>query len=83
MNREERSPISSTPDPRLITPVFQSYRAKVNLLLARNQAAITLLLIEDGADVSAKDLTGQTSMHLATFHKAKAVAALLQKYDAS
>jgi len=48
-----------------------------------NQAAIALLLIEHGADVNAKDLADQTPMHHTTFHKAKAVAALLQKYDAS
>ncbi len=48
-----------------------------------NQVAIARLLIERGADVNAKDLAGQTPMHHTTFHKAKAVAALLQKYEAS
>lgn len=44
-----------------------------------NQAAIALMLIEHGADLNAKDLSGQTPMHHTTFHKAKAVAALLEK----
>ena len=48
-----------------------------------NQTAIAQLLIDHGAEVNAKDLAGQTPMHHTTFHKAKAVAALLQKYDAS
>ena len=47
-----------------------------------NQAAIAKLLIEHGADVNAKDLNGKTPMHHTTFHKAKAVAKLLQSYDA-
>ena len=48
-----------------------------------NQAAIAKLLIEHGADVKAKDLSGKTPMHHTTFHKAKAVARLLENYDAS
>ncbi len=47
-----------------------------------NQAAIAQLLIEQGADVNAEDLNGKTPMHHTTFHKAKAVAKLLQKYEA-
>jgi ankyrin repeat protein len=47
-----------------------------------NQTAIAKLLIEHGADVNAKDLNGKTPMHHTTFHKAKAVARLLQNYDA-
>ncbi len=48
-----------------------------------NQAAIAQLLIEHGADVNARDLNGKTPMHHTTFHKAKAVAKLLEKYAAS
>jgi ankyrin repeat protein len=48
-----------------------------------NQAAIAQLLIDHGADINAKDLSGKTPMHHTTFHKARAVARLLQKYDAS
>jgi ankyrin repeat protein len=47
-----------------------------------NQAAIAKLLIEQGADVNAKDMNGKTPMHHTTFHKAKAVAKLLQSHDA-
>ena len=47
-----------------------------------NQAAIASLLIEHGASLNVKDLSGQTPMHHTTFHKAKAVAALLQKHEA-
>jgi ankyrin repeat protein len=48
-----------------------------------NQAAIAQLLIEHGAEVNAQDLNGNTPMYHTTFHKAKAVARLLQKYEAS
>jgi ankyrin repeat protein len=45
-----------------------------------NQAAVAQLLIEHGADVNARDLSGKTPMHHTTFHKAKAVARLLEKH---
>jgi ankyrin repeat protein len=45
-----------------------------------NQAAIAQLLIDHGADVSAKDLEGRTPMFHTTFHKARAVAKVLEKY---
>lgn len=45
-----------------------------------NQAAIAQMLIDHGADLNAQDLTGQPPMHHTTFHKAKAVAKLLEKY---
>jgi len=48
-----------------------------------NQAAIAQLLIDHGADVNARDMNAKTPMHHTTFHKAKAVAKLLQKYEAS
>jgi ankyrin repeat protein len=48
-----------------------------------NQAAIAKLLIEHGAEVNSKDLNGKTPMHHTTFHKARAVAKLLESYDAS
>lgn len=48
-----------------------------------NQATIAQLLIEHGAEVNAKDLDGKTPMHHTTFHKAKAVAKLLQSHDAT
>jgi ankyrin repeat protein len=48
-----------------------------------NQATIAQLLIEQGAAVNAKDMNGRTPMDHTTFHKAKAVAKLLQNYDAS
>ena len=47
-----------------------------------NQAAIAQLLIEHGADVNAHDLNGKTPMHHTTFHKAKAVAKILQNRGA-
>ena len=46
-----------------------------------NQAAIAQLLIEHGADVHAEDLNGKTPMHHTTFHKARAVAKLLEKLE--
>lgn len=48
-----------------------------------NQAAIAQMLIDHGADLHARDLTGQPPIHHTTFHKAKAVARLLEKYAAS
>ena len=48
-----------------------------------NHAAIASLLIEYGADLDAEDLSGQTPMHHTTFHKAKAVASLLQESEIS
>jgi len=47
-----------------------------------NQAAIAKLLLEHGADVNAKDMNGKTPMHHTTFHKAKAVAKLLETHEA-
>jgi ankyrin repeat protein len=46
-----------------------------------NQAAIAELLIENGADTGALDMNGKTPLHHTTFHKAKAVAKLLEKYE--
>lgn len=45
-----------------------------------NQAAIAQLLIDHGADLNAQDKEGRTPMFHTTFHKAKAVAKLLEKY---
>jgi hypothetical protein len=38
------------------------------------------MLIDHGADLQARDLAGQPPMHHTTFHKAKAVAKLLEQY---
>ena len=46
-----------------------------------NQAAIAQLLIDKGADLNAKDLEGRTPMHHTSFHKAKAVARLLERVE--
>jgi ankyrin repeat protein len=46
-----------------------------------NQAAIAKLLLDHGADTKAKDMEGRTPMFHTTFHKAKAVAKLLQPYE--
>jgi len=48
-----------------------------------NQAAIAQLLIAHGADVNAKDREGRTPMFHTTFHKAKAVAKVLERHGAS
>jgi ankyrin repeat protein len=48
-----------------------------------NQVAIARLLLEHGADVNAQDMNGKTPMHHTTFHKAKAVAKLLESHNAS
>ncbi len=47
-----------------------------------NQVAIAQLLIDRGADVNAEDMNGKTPLFHTTFHKAKAVAKLLEKYEA-
>jgi ankyrin repeat protein len=46
-----------------------------------NQAAIAKLLLDHGADTRAKDMEGRTPLFHTTFHKAKAVAKLLQPYE--
>ena len=45
-----------------------------------NQAKIAKLLLDHGADVKAKDMEGRTPMFHTTFHKAKAVARLLEPF---
>lgn len=47
-----------------------------------NQVAIAQQLIDKGADINAQDMKGQTPLHHTTFHKAKAVAKLLQEHGA-
>jgi ankyrin repeat protein len=46
-----------------------------------NQAAIAKMLLDHGADMKAKDMEGRTPMFHTTFHKAKAVAKLLQPFE--
>jgi ankyrin repeat protein len=48
-----------------------------------NQPAIAQVLIERGADVDSRDREGRTPMFHTTFHRAKAVAKVLEKYGAS
>lgn len=48
-----------------------------------NQASIASLLIQHGADLGATDLVGKTPLHHTTFHKAKAVAKILEDCGAS
>ena len=45
-----------------------------------NQTAIAKVLLEHGADVNARDMSGKTPMDHTEFHKAKAVAKLLQQH---
>ena len=45
-----------------------------------NQASIAKLLIDYGADVNAMDREGRTPMFHTTFHKARAVVKVLEKY---
>lgn len=47
-----------------------------------NQAAIAQLLIDRGANLNAKDREGRTPLFHTTFHKATAVAKLLEKHGA-
>lgn len=46
-----------------------------------NQAKIAQLLLDHGANVKANDMEGRTPMFHTTFHKAKAVAKLLQPFE--
>jgi ankyrin repeat protein len=47
-----------------------------------NQADIAKALIEHGADLNAEYMNGKTPLHHTTFHKAKAVAKLLESFNA-
>ena len=47
-----------------------------------NQAGIAQLLIDHGANVNATDQSGRTPLFHTTFHKARAVAKLLEKCEA-
>lgn len=46
-----------------------------------NQAKIAKLLLENGANPKTKDMEGRTPMFHTTFHKAKAVAKLLEPFE--
>ena len=46
-----------------------------------NQAKIAQLLLDHGANVKANDMEGRTPLFHTTFHKAKAVAKLLQPFE--
>src|SRR5262245_39593640 len=46
-----------------------------------NEGAIAQMLVDHGADVHAKDREGRTPMFHTTFHRAKAGAKVLAKYD--
>jgi len=46
-----------------------------------NQAEIAKMLLDHGADMKARDMEGRTPMFHTTFHKAKAVAKLLQPFE--
>ena len=48
-----------------------------------NQAGIAQLLIDHGAKVNAKDREGRTPLFHTTFHKAKAVARILEQHGAT
>lgn len=45
-----------------------------------NQAVIAQMLIDRGADLNAKDRQGRTPIFHTTFHKAKAVAKILENF---
>ena len=47
-----------------------------------NQVAIAQMLINHGAGLNARDMNGKTPLFHTTFHKAKAVAKLLQQSGA-
>ena len=46
-----------------------------------NQVKIAQLLLDNGANTKAKDIEDRTPMFHTTFHKAKAVAKLLQPFE--
>ena len=46
-----------------------------------NQPKIAKLLLDNGANTKAKDMEGRTPMFHTTFHKAKAVAKLLEPFE--
>jgi ankyrin repeat protein len=46
-----------------------------------NQVAIARMLLDHGANTKAKDMEGRTPMFHTTFHKAKAVAKILQPFE--
>jgi len=48
-----------------------------------NQSVIAQLLIDHGADINARDREGRTPLSHTTFHKAKAVAKVLEKCGAA
>ena len=48
-----------------------------------NQASIAKLLLDHGANTKALDMEGRTPFFHTTFHKAKAVAKLLEPYEST
>jgi len=46
-----------------------------------NQASIARLLLQHGADTKALDMEGRTPLFHTSFHKARAVAKLLEPYE--